>query len=722
MKSSLFKKELSAVVKDKKLLIPIIAVLFIPILYSGMFLWAFWDPYDHLEDLPVAIVNEDAGAYFEDKELKLGNELVDKLKESKDFDFKFVNKEEGYKNLENQKYYMLVEIPEDFSENATTLLNDRPQKMKLIYVPNESYNFLSAQIGGTAVDKIKESLSEKVTETYAETMFEKMGELSDGLEQASEGANKISEGAAELKAGSLTLQEKLALLADKSLKFQGGLSSASEGSQEIAAGARSLSDGLVQLEEGQIKLKDASTQLESGSEELSSGISQVKEGMFTINEKFPGMISGTEQLQNGAITLSSSLERWQFEAQNLSAGAAQLEQNLQAVISKLPEDSAEKAELTAVLDQLKTGSAQLAQSAGQISAGGAEISQKAGQLNEGQKQLQQGINQLTEGSAKLETGSQELVKGHHDFQAGMDMFGRKFAEAREGAGQLADGTAELSGGLAQLSQGSLAFAGGAKQLEDGAVKMAEGNFEIYEGSSELAGKLAEGAEKSSLANANDETFNMLAKPVKVDNEKMNEVPNYGTGFAPYFLSLGLFVGALLLSIVFPMREPAAIPRSSVSWFLGKFLILCGAGIIQAVIAALILLGGLGLEVQSVTLFILYTIITSLTYISLIQFLVTVFGDPGRFAAIIILILQLTTSAGTFPLELIPNALQPINAYLPMTYSVSGFKAVISSGNFDFLQENAVILLLFTALFIAGTFIYFTAMYKKRFAAVVQQLD
>ncbi|PWW27781.1 putative membrane protein [Cytobacillus oceanisediminis] len=722
MKSSLLKKELSAIVKNKKLLIPIIAVLFIPILYSGMFLWAFWDPYDHLEDLPVAIVNEDTGAIFEDKELKLGNELVEKLKESKDFDFRFVEKEKGYKNLENQKYYMLVEIPEDFSKNATTLLNDSPEKMKLIYVPNESYNFLSAQIGGTAVDKIKESLSDKVTETYAETMFEKIGELSDGLGQASEGANKISEGAAELKAGSLTLQEKLALLADKSIEFQGGISSASKGSQEIAAGARSLSDGMGQLEEGQVKLREASTGLESGTEELSAGISQVKEGIFTINEKFPVVISGTEQLQTGAKTLSSSLEQWESEAQKLNSGAAQLEQKLQGFISQLPEESEERAELTAVLNQLKTGSAQLAQSAGKLSAGGEEISQKAGQLNDGQKQLQQGVHQLTVGSSELETGSQQLVKGHKEFQTGMDMFGQRFKEARKGADRLAEGTAELSRGLGLLSQGSNAFAGGARQLEDGAISIAEGNSKIYEGSSELAGKLAEGAEKATLANANDETFNMMADPVKVDNEKMSEVPNYGTGFAPYFLSLGLFVGALLLSIVFPMREPADIPRSGVSWFLGKFLILCGAGIIQALIAAFILLWGLGLEVQSVPLFILYTIITSLTYISLIQFLVTAFGDPGRFAAIIILILQLTTSAGTFPLELIPNALQPINAFLPMTYSVSGFKAVISSGNLDFIRENAMILLLFTALFIAGTFIYFIAMHKRRFSSVVEQVN
>lgn len=722
MKNKLFLKEFSAIIKNKKLLIPIIAVMFIPVLYSGMFLWAFWDPYDHLDDLPVAIVNEDAGAVLEGNELHLGNDLVDNLKESKDFNFQFVDKEEAYKDLNDQQYYMLVEIPKDFSKNATTLLEDKPQKMNLIYVPNESYNFLSAQIGGTAVEKIKASLSEKVTETYAETMFDKVGELADGIGQASDGALQISEGAADLKDGSKTLHEKLELLANKSIEFNNGVSTASKGSKEMAEGAKSLSEGLGKLAGGQSELRNASDQLKAGSEDLSAGVTQTKEGILTVKEKLPVMIDGTEQLENGANTLSSSLEQWQTEAQKLSGGTALLEQRLQGILSQLPEGSPEKAELQTALAQLKTGSAQLAESAGKLSSGGAELSQRMGQLKAGQQQLQQGINQLAQGTAELENGSLKLVQGHKDFDAGMETFAQKFGEAQAGADRLAGGAADLSGGLGKLTQGSASFADGSKQLEAGAGKVAEGNSQIYEGSSELANKLADGAENASSVNASDKTYNMMANPVEIDNEKITEVPNYGTGFAPYFLSLGLFVGALLLSIVFPLREPAGVPRSGFSWFASKFGILAGIGIIQGLIAAMILLLGLGLEVQSVPLFLLFTILTSLTFIALIQFFVTVMGDPGRFAAIIILILQLTTSAGTFPLELIPNALQPISSYLPMTYSVSGFKAVISSGNFDFMWENAVILLSFGALFIAGSFVYFTAMHKKRFAAAAEQTD
>lgn len=151
-----------------------------------MFLWAFWDPYDRLEDLPVAIVNNDTGAKLEGEELKLGDEFVEKLKKSKDFNFQFVDRKTGYKNLEDQKYYLLVEVPENFSKNATTLMDDKPQKLELKYVPNESFNFLSAQIGETAVQKIQMALAEKVTETYAETMFDIITEMGEGFQSTDE--------------------------------------------------------------------------------------------------------------------------------------------------------------------------------------------------------------------------------------------------------------------------------------------------------------------------------------------------------------------------------------------------------------------------------------------------------------------------------------------------------------------------------------------------------
>src|SRR5699024_6372116 len=317
------------------------------------------------------------------------------------------------------------------------------------------------------------------------------------------------------------------------------------------------------------------------------------------------------------------------------------------------------------------------------------------QINEGQSSLQGGIDQLADGTDQLKDGSKQLTAGQNNYVNNMYKFTDSFAKANDGSLELATGASKLYSGMFELKDGSIQLSDGAHQLSDGSNDLYDGMLTLVDGTEAFNEKMHEAADEAKDVNATEDTHNMMANPVQVENEKINEVPNYGTGFTPYFLSLGLFVGALLLSIVYPLREPSVVPSRGFNWFLRKFLGLFTIGVLQALISSGILLIGLKIEVQSVPLFILFSIITSLVFIALIQFLVTCFDDPGRFMAIIILILQLTTSAGTFPLELIPKALQPFNAMLPMTYSVSGFKAVVSSGDYGVMWQNAGILLAFS---------------------------
>lgn len=713
----LLKEELRHIFTNRKIRIPIIALLFIPVLYSGMFLWAFWDPYAHLQDLPVVVVNEDKGADFEGEHLKLGDELVDKLSDSDEFRFEFESKKDAYDGLSEQKYYLLVEIPENFSENATTILDEKPQKLDLIYVPNESFNFLAAQIGGTAIDKIKASLSEKITETYADTIFSKITDLADGIDQASEGAGKLSNGSLELKDGTNTLHDKLSELASKSIVFSEGMNSANLGTKDLSTGMATLNKGLTELGKGHSTLTSASNDLAAGNQELAKGISDAKAGIEQINGKMPQLSAGTAQIADGAKNLSGSLAEWQKGAQNVNAGVSQLTEQLQGVMPYLQPEQQE--ELSATLAQLEGGTAQLYESAGMLSSGADSLSSNLEELNKSQQALAAGMTNLAGGSTKLEAGSQKILSGLGDFQTGMKTFDQKFAEAQSGANQLVNGATTLSGGLTELAEGTEKISSGAGQLEEGAKKIADGTTEVSDGSKELADKLSDGAKEASSVHADDKTFNMMASPVEVQNEKINEVPNYGTGFAPYFISLGLFVGALLLSIVFPLKEPAAVPRNAFSWFTSKFTILSGIGIVQGLIAAAVLIGALGLEVKNMPLFLLFVIATSITFVALIQFFVTAFGDPGRFIAILILIFQLTTSAGTFPLELIPNFLQQFNAFLPMTYTVQGFKAVISSGDYTVMWQNLFILLGFIAIFMMGSLLYFKLLHKRQFKTLVK---
>jgi putative membrane protein len=204
-----FFKELSAIGRNPKLLIPVIGILMIPVMYSGMFLGAFWDPYGHLDQLPVAVVNSDRGAVYEGKELHIGKDFIDKLKQNGGFDYSFVSESEAKQGLKNNKYYMAIEIPDNFSENTATLTTQKPTQAEIVFMPNQSANFLASQIGNNAVEKMKTDLGNEVTKAYTRTVFDQIQTLADGISIASDGASQIAAGTDSAKNGSVQLEANL---------------------------------------------------------------------------------------------------------------------------------------------------------------------------------------------------------------------------------------------------------------------------------------------------------------------------------------------------------------------------------------------------------------------------------------------------------------------------------------------------------------------------------
>lgn len=844
--NQLLRKEFTQIIKSKKILIPIIAVLFVPILYAGMFLWAFWDPYKQLDDLPVAVVNLDKGAVFDGKPIEVGKGLVDNLKDNTSFKWEFVSEKEAEKGMEGRKYYMLVRIPDDFSSNATTLLKDDPKPLNLEYIPNESLNFLSSQIGGTAIEKIKGEVASTLTKTYAEKMFDSIQDVSKGLADGAEGASKLHDGSKELHDGSSkvtdglhTLQGKSGEMKDGVQKLADGSNKLQDGSGKVTAGLNTLNSKTGEMQVGIGKLQDGSQkvtaglntlngktdEMKKGIDELRDGSEQVTGGLNKLVSKSGELKAGTTDLSNGmgkVVEGQSQLEKWSqgiqkglqelnSNVQNSIAGLEEMQSKAPSTLNKVNEKINEAGEKVNQLNEFTQSTAEDAQTAAQDVAnlqkqieslpkeyqdqlqpfitsaakstatvqqkavgvaGGtnklnAEVKQLKGEIQQttsgvqselpnpkrvkaltegiekltneqakfvstfqdfgeglgdtkrGADKLKEGSVQLIDGATQLQSGSGKVTIGLGKLSVGANQMTGGVNQLADGSGQVTTGIGTLNGGLNKMSTGSTQLIDGVNKLADGSGKVTDGLVKVNDGSGELAEKLGEGAEKTGEVKGTDKTYDMFASPVKVKTEKMAEVPNYGTGFTPYFLSLGLFVGALLLSIVYPLRDTVGVPKSGFSWFISKFGVLLSVGIIQAVVADVILLFGLGVEVQSIPYFILFSIVTSLAFIALIQCLVTAFGDAGRFIAIITLIIQLTTSAGTFPLELIPKFLQPFNAWLPMTYSVSGLKAVVSSGDFNFMWQNIGILMIFIVVLSLGTIASLTWMHKRQFKNIAE---
>ncbi|SOC43976.1 YhgE/Pip domain-containing protein [Ureibacillus acetophenoni] len=722
----MLKAEWLKIFNTRKMLISVIAILFIPVLYSGMFLWAFWDPYANLNSMPVAILNEDTGATMEGEQLALGDEVTKKLIDSEQFHFIEVDANKADEQLKNQEYYILIKIPENFSQHATTLLDENPEKLTIEYIPNEGYNFLGAQIGDTAMERVKSEVNTQVSKTYAEKLFTSITELGDGVIEAADGAGKIDDGAQKVTDGAEELHGYLEQLAASSIELSDGSNTLQDGMQSAAIGSSQLLDGIKQLQNGTSPLMDGanaasegSKQLQQGVTDYTNGVAQLSEGQKSVTAGGQELATNLQLLANGTENMDDKIASLAEGSEGVTSGIEQLTTALQPVLANLPE--ANKQELLQTLAQIQAGSSQVSNGLGQLKEGTVDIddniaalSQGAINLTEGHLQVSLGIEQLMNNSNALVSGVTKLADGNAKLASGLQQLASGADSAVAGANDLTSGISQLVDGTNQISDGTTLLSEKTGELAEGSTLLVDGSKELANGTSTLSGKLSEASGNVDI-NVSDDNYDMMAAPVEVEKTSVNHVPNYGTGFAPYFISLGLFVGALVVSIVFPLVEPAIRPTSGFKWFISKVSVLAVIGIIQAVITAIVVIGALGLEVNNLPLFMGTSILTSFTFLALIQLLVSVLGDPGRFIAILILILQLTTSAGTFPLELVPSQLHIFNAFLPMTFSVQAFKAAISTGDTSFLIYNWSILGIYAVACLAISLGYFTLLVKKRYS-------
>ncbi|WP_342602747.1 YhgE/Pip domain-containing protein [Peribacillus sp. FSL E2-0159] len=631
-------QDIKAMWKHKHGRIALIFLLVVPLIYSGFFLAGYWNPYGKLDQLPVAVVNLDNGSEMDDKPVEAGDDFVKQLKKQKELDFHFVTAKEANTGLEDGTYYMVVTIPDDFSENVTTLMDKKPETAKLLYTVNPGKNFVASQISSTAVEKMTAKINASITKVYSEGILSKFQDVSNGLADAGDGAEKLHQGTADAKSGSEKLNDGIQDLNDGVQKLQTGSTKLLDGQEALTDGAKGLSTGSENLHSGMKQLSDAHDSLENGMNEVSKGVENWSAG----NAK---LMQGQEQAADSADTLKKQLDVYMKNHPD-----AIKDQDFKQIVS--------------------------------LSEG---LSKAVTTLHAGQKQL-------GEGAAKVADG-QETV------QTGMNAFGDKMAQATSGAKQLNEGSEELANGLfkwkngfSTLHAGIDSLAGGSSQLASGSTELQDGLASLETGSSKLSTKLNEAADKTTSLQYDDSTTSMFSEPVQLVQSNLSEVPNYGTGIAPYFLSLAFYVGGIMASNILPLGRRQNLKVTGTVHFTNKLMLVYVIGLIQALLVDAVVLLGFHLHVASVPVFILSSIIVSFTFMTFILMLVTVFGVVGKFAAVTLLVFQLATCGGTFLGELGMSLLTKIGQFLPMAHSLKELQEVISLGGWDNLRMQIWILL------------------------------
>lgn len=375
------KQEWKSLWRNPILIIVLVFIIAIPAIYTTLFLGSMWDPYGKLDELPVAVVNLDEPVEYEGETLNVGQKLVDKLKEDGSLCFNFTDTEQAERGLENGTYYMVITVPKNFSENATTLTDATPKKMELDYKTNPGTNYIAMKMSETALEKIKTSVAQEVTKTYAETIFDKIGEAGDGMKDAADGAGEIYDGTEKLADGNKTISDNLKTLSEGTLTFK-------DGTSELKVGLSSYLDGVNQLSDGSTTLANGATSLLTGALKLNDGANSLSDGTKTLS-------SGTATLESGAKTLESGLKTYTDGVKQANDGAAALNSNSAALTSGAQQ-------LTAGNEQLSSGSAQILGGLNQMSS-----TVKSGLPSE---------DKITELSGGLDTYSAAIGKMNDELQ------------------------------------------------------------------------------------------------------------------------------------------------------------------------------------------------------------------------------------------------------------------------------------------------------------------
>lgn len=739
-------EEFKALIKSPKLWVTMIGIALVPALYNLSFLGSMWDPYGSLDNLPVAVVNKDKTATLNDKKLTIGDDMVDSMSINKALDYHFVSQKKADKGLKDGDYYMVITLPEDLSEKASSLLTDNPKKLNIKYQTTAGRSFVASKMSESAMTKLKDTVSENITETYTKAVFKSMSGLQDGLQEASDGGNELLSGSQQLESGSQTITDNLntaasgsQTLADGTATLSSGLTTYTNGVSTLASGANELNSNSVALISGIAQLKESSTQVQrlvDGANSLTDGLQQLATSTTLSaeeTENIQSLISGLPQLNAGIQQLNTSVSEVSsnIDTTKISTALNDIASQAQGILEAEEKDSS--ARLTAIQATAAYQNLEAAQQAELVNAlntSGNSVSQQAQQILKDAKamqvalaalsslsskvtELQAGVSQiasqsnialpgsvaaltklsagltkvntvtttqLVPGSSQIASGvstlNTKLSSGANELLTGATTYTNAVSQIASGANQLVANNNQLTSGASQLQSGAEALASGSSQLAAGSGTLTSGLTTLTSGLSTLSSSLTNASKQLSLVSVTNKNAKLVSNPVSTKETDNDSVKVNGIGMAPYMIAVSLMVVALSTNVIFASSLSGRPVKNRFEWAKQKLFI---NGLISTV-GSLVLYGAiqfLGFEANYEWRTIFLIILGGWTLMALVTALVGWDNRYGSFLSLVMLLLQVGSAGGSYPIELSPKFFQVVHPYMPMTYIVTGLRQTIS---------------------------------------------
>ncbi len=650
--TSLIRAELARLTATPLARLAFIALMVVPLLYGGAYLWANRDPYAKLDQVPAAIVNQDAGATLDGDTVNYGKDVTKRAIDGGDFKWSKTSAADARSGVRNGTYDFVVTIPHDFSESLVSAQSNDPKRAELVMTTADTNSYLASTIAEQAGKTMRTAVAEQVGKKAAKTLLVGLADVRDSLGDAVDGAGQLASGA----------------------------TTASSGADQLASGTSQLKDGASQLASGTASLPAQTTKLNDGAQQVASGAGSLSSGLQSAKDQTAALPSQTAALADGAA--------------KVAAGNKTLADATDPALAFLDDVSAQKVVDAIAARAAEQGVTITPEVQAVLEAG---VQQQLddpkvqADLATAKTQLQQ-VDQLRDGSQQVSDGASQLAAAAPTLSSGIASAASGASTLSGGASQVASGTSALAAAAPTLSNGAATLASGTATADDGAQSLATGLHSLRDGASTLASQLDEGRTKIPASNASERESqaSVISDPVKVGDDNVAAADNYGAGLAPFFISLAAWIGMYALFLILKPISKRAITavRKPLQIVLGGWLTPVVLGIVQMVALFFIVRFALDLNVVHAEATIGVMVLASATFAAILMALNVLLGSVGQFLGLVLMLVQLVTAGGTFPWQTLPGPLAALHFALPMTYSVDALRQTMYGGSMGAAWSDA----------------------------------
>lgn len=685
----IFKRDVLRLVRNPVALVITIGVCIIPSLYAWYNIVANWDPYGNTGNVQVAIANEDEGTSNDYVgELNAGDEVVSKLKDNDKLGWVFTGADAAREGVESGEYYAAVVIPRDFSRNLTSMLTGTFEQPQLEYYVNEKKNAIAPKVTDTGAQTIEEQVNATFVSTVSKTLVEKVQAAGVELdEQGAAASGGLMRGLDDANGALGDVRGSLVGMKDTIGETKKALASADDALEGLSGQIPTLTDALDKGDKllgatrGSLRtfngtLNDVLTrgmgQIGSASSKASAAIGEATGAIVAAGGKVDGALADVQMVIN-------DLEQILSDIKDITGVG-----DTSAIIGAL---EGQLADLQAVKNALQTQSTDIQNTA---SATG----KAASSLNDA---AQTGISAVAGAQQSFST---DVMPALSD---GLDAFSNVSADLVGVVSGTKPAVEQARGILGQLSS-TLDQALGAIDQTDAALGT------VQDGLAAVRNDVAAARSSSALGEGlgvlevdPDDMADFMSSPVTLTTKAVYPVANYGSGVAPFYTNLALWVGGFVLIAIIKLEvdgEGLGSFTTTQAYF-GRWLLLIALGLVQALVVCA---GDLviGVQCEQPVLFMLAGLAISFVYVSLIYALAIAFKHIGKAIAVILVIVQIPGSSGMYPIEMMPDFFQRLHPLLPFTYGINAMRETIGGMyGMDYLANLGCLALFLVAAYLIG---------------------